>query len=94
MAAHPKPLGSVFDCGNGSATAKSRVARERTPSRLPIPASKAKAHLLQLLDEVERDRIPITITKRGRVVAQIVPAAPETKVSAFDQMFGRTSGWM
>ena len=38
-----------------------------------IPAAKAKTHLLQLLDTVDRDRTSITITKRGRPVAQLIP---------------------
>jgi len=59
-----------------------------------IAAAKAKAHFLQLLDKVDRDRTPLTITKRGRVVAHLVPAQPEPQISTFDQMFGRTKGWM
>ena len=38
-----------------------------------IPAAKAKTHLLQLLDTVDRNRQSITITKRGKPVAQLVP---------------------
>jgi len=98
MAAHPQPPMLASGSGKRSASAKPRsglrTERVRPVLRAPVPASKAKAHLLQLLDQVERERTPITITKRGRAVAQIVPAPPESKVSAFNQMFGRTSGWM
>jgi prevent-host-death family protein len=99
MAAHPKSLGITSAVTARSATTRTRPVvtkplSKRTSPRDPIAASNAKAHLLRLLDEVERDRRPITITKRGRIVAQIIPADPERTVSAFDQMFGRTSGWM
>lgn len=38
-----------------------------------IPASKAKAELLALLDQVQRTRQVVVITKRGRPVARIAP---------------------
>lgn len=59
-----------------------------------IPASKAKAHFLQLLDKVDRNRTPFTITKRGRVIAHLVPVPTDPRRSIFDQMYGRTEGWM
>lgn len=39
-----------------------------------IPASEAKAHLLQILDDVERGETLI-ITRHGRAIARIVPEA-------------------
>lgn len=39
-----------------------------------IAAGEFKARCLQLMDEVARTRAPIVITKRGRPVAQLVPA--------------------
>jgi len=72
----------------------SKPAKRKTIVADPVAASKAKAHFLQLLDQVERNRIPITITKRGRIVAQLVPAAIEHQPSAFESMLGRTKGWM
>jgi prevent-host-death family protein len=68
--------------------------KRQTLADEPIAAAKAKAHFLQLLDRVERDRTPITITKRGRIVAQLVPVAPAKHPSAFESMLGRTKGWM
>lgn len=38
-------------------------------------AAKAKAQFLSLLDEVERKREPVTFTKKGRPVAQLIPLA-------------------
>lgn len=41
-----------------------------------IPAGEFKAHCLQLLDQVALSGAPLTITKRGRPVARLVPLPP------------------
>ena len=56
--------------------------------KLEIPAGEFKARCLQLMDEVERDGIEITITKRGRPVARLVSVGTE-KVSPWGWMKGR-----
>ena len=99
MAAHLKPLAAApvpkeKPAARGLQTVTSRSAAVRSPQGAPIAAAKAKAHFLQLLDEVERKHTPITITKRGRIVARIVPVAPQPELTIYDQMFGRTRGWM
>jgi prevent-host-death family protein len=38
-----------------------------------IPAAEFKAKCLQVLDEVQRLRMPVVITKRGKPVAKLVP---------------------
>ena len=38
-----------------------------------LPAGEFKARCLQLMDEVQVDRTPIVITKRGKPVAKLVP---------------------
>ena len=53
-----------------------------------MPASKAKTHLLELLDTVHRDRTSITITKRGQPVATLTPIAPRMSVGIFGCMKG------
>ena len=40
-----------------------------------ISASEFKAKCLALLDQVHSGGAPITVTKRGKVVARLVPAA-------------------
>ncbi len=40
-------------------------------------AAKAKAHFLSVIDEVASKREPVTITKKGRPLAQIVPMPEE-----------------
>jgi len=39
-----------------------------------IQASEAKTHFLRILDDVERGKT-VTVTRRGRTVARIVPIA-------------------
>ena len=41
---------------------------------MDIPAGQFKAKCLQIMDQVARSRQPVTITKRGKPVAKIVPA--------------------
>jgi prevent-host-death family protein len=71
---------------------RKNASLKRHPSREPIAAAKAKTHFLQLLDQVEENGQPITITKRGRVVAQLIAAPAPPDVSAFDQIYGRSKG--
>jgi prevent-host-death family protein len=46
-------------------------------SDLTVPAAEFKARCLALIDRVRERGEPITITKRGRVVARLVPAGDE-----------------
>jgi prevent-host-death family protein len=97
MAAHSKSYPALQKQPDKLATNKPRivttkVSTKHSTPREPIPASKAKAHLLQLLDEVQRDGRPIVITKRGRIVAQLIPASEPQPLSAYDQLFGRSRG--
>lgn len=55
--------------------------------RQQIGAGEFKAKCLHLLDEVQRSRKEITITKRGRPVARLVPAD-----TAAAPLFGRMKG--
>jgi prevent-host-death family protein len=41
-----------------------------------MTAGKFKANCLKLMDQVNKTREPILITKRGRPVAKLVPADP------------------
>jgi prevent-host-death family protein len=52
-----------------------------------IPAGQFKAQCLALMDEVEKTREPIVVTKRGKPVAKLVPAEPEK-----DDLFGFWKG--
>ena len=46
-------------------------------SELTVPAAEFKAKCLALIDRVRDHGEPITITKRGRVVARLVPAGDQ-----------------
>jgi prevent-host-death family protein len=52
-----------------------------------MKASECKAKLLAVLDEVAQTREPVTITKNGKPVAQIVPAVEKPKT-----LFGALQG--
>ncbi|HEV2443790.1 MAG TPA: type II toxin-antitoxin system prevent-host-death family antitoxin [Steroidobacteraceae bacterium] len=60
---------------------------------MDIPAAQFKAECLKLMDEVEKTRQPIVITKHGRPVAQLAPV-PADADSLFGYMKGtvRTNG--
>ncbi|HEY1892601.1 MAG TPA: type II toxin-antitoxin system Phd/YefM family antitoxin [Steroidobacteraceae bacterium] len=45
---------------------------------MEIPAAQFKAECLKLMDQVEKTREPIVITKHGRPVAQLAPLAAES----------------
>ncbi|MGH8638243.1 MAG: type II toxin-antitoxin system Phd/YefM family antitoxin [Burkholderiales bacterium] len=46
-----------------------------------MPAGKFKDQCLKVLDEVAENKTPVTITKRGRPVATLVPYAASTKTA-------------
>ena len=47
-----------------------------------IKASEFKAKCLAVLDEVERTRRSVVITKRGRPVAELIPHAADRLIAA------------
>ncbi len=53
-----------------------------------ITASEFKAKCLAILDEVARTGEPVTITKRGRAVAQLVPPVPRLKGYPQSELLG------
>jgi prevent-host-death family protein len=52
-----------------------------------IAAGEFKAKCLHLLDEVQRTRQELIVTKRGRPVARVLPAEPPASA-----IFGRMKG--
>ena len=48
-----------------------------------IGAAEFKAHCLRILDEVERTREPVTITKRGKPVAEVNPVSRKSSGLTF-----------
>ena len=47
-----------------------------------------KANCTRLIAEMERDGVPITITKRGKAVAELKPARDPTRTGPFGCMKG------
>ncbi len=44
-----------------------------------IAISQFKAKCLALLEEVQKTKIPLRVTRRGKAIADVIPAAPETE---------------
>jgi prevent-host-death family protein len=53
-----------------------------------IGAGEFKTNCLKLMDQVQRDRKSITITKRGKPVAKLVPVDPEVRTPIFGYLKG------
>ena len=58
-----------------------------------IAAGEFKAKCLKLLDKVKEDREPLIITKRGKVVAHLIPPPADNWVDPFGAMRGSVL-WM
>lgn len=52
-----------------------------------VSVSEFKANCLKLIDALQRDGEPLTITKRGKVVAEVVPKTGDP-VSSLPSVFG------
>jgi prevent-host-death family protein len=44
-----------------------------------IAISEFKAKCLALLEEVQKTKTPLRVTRRGKAIADVIPAAPETE---------------
>lgn len=53
-------------------------ARNRKSIR-KIAISEFKARCLSLLEEVSKTKTPLRVTKRGKALADVIPASPETQ---------------
>ena len=53
-----------------------------------IGAAQFKAHCLRILDEIERSGEPVTITKRGRPVAEVKPVGRKGRRSIIGALKG------
>ena len=52
-----------------------------------VPATEFKAKCLAILDEVQRNRREVVVTKRGKPVAKLVPVVEDRR-----PLFGRMKG--
>lgn len=53
-----------------------------------ISAGEFKAHCLRLMDEVSSHKTSVTITKRGKPIARLVPIDTESSTSLYGRMKG------
>ena len=60
---------------------------DRTMQNKIVAATQFKAQCLRVMDQMNRDHEPVTITKRGRPLAKLVPAEKPS-----DDFIGRLEG--
>jgi prevent-host-death family protein len=53
-----------------------------------VPVSEFKAKCLGLIEQVDKTRQPLRITRHGRPVAELVPAGPDRKRKFLGAMVG------
>ena len=54
-----------------------------------VAISEFKAKCLAILDEVQKTKRPVRITRRGKPVAEVVPPTPQTSEDLFGFMRGQ-----
>jgi prevent-host-death family protein len=55
------------------------VPGKRKKSMQEVAISEFKAKCLSLLEEVSKTRTPLRVTRRGKAIADVVPASSETE---------------
>lgn len=63
---------------------------KKTMAERLVPAGEFKAKCLGLIDDVQKQKRPITITKRGKPVARLVPLSKDEHER--DRIFGFFKG--
>lgn len=54
-----------------------------------IAISEFKAKCLAILDQVQKTKRPVRITRRGKPIAEVVPPSPESRKEIFGFMKGK-----
>jgi prevent-host-death family protein len=62
---------------------KSRIAGKNGRSMHEIAISEFKAKCLSLLEEVNKTKMPLRVTRRGIPLADVVPASPDAEEGAW-----------
>jgi prevent-host-death family protein len=63
-------------------------AAKSMPAQETVSVADAKSNFSSVLSRVEQRRLPITILRRGKPVAQIVPLTPPARKSHYGYMAG------
>lgn len=53
-----------------------------------VPISEFKAKCLRLIEQVDKTRQPLRITRHGRAVAEVIPAGPDRTRNFVGDMVG------
>lgn len=53
-----------------------------------VAISEFKAKCLAILDEVQKTKRPVRVTRRGRAVAEVIPPLPDVPKDIFEFMQG------
>jgi prevent-host-death family protein len=55
--------------------AKPLASKRKNPanSTRTMGAAKAKTHFLSVIDQVDQEGVPVTVTRRGKAIVQVVP---------------------
>lgn len=53
-----------------------------------VPISEFKAKCLRLIEQVDKTRQPLRITRHGRAVAELIPVGPDRKRKFLGDMAG------
>lgn len=54
--------------------------KAKTKKRIPeVAISEFKAKCLALLEQVDKTKTPLRVTRRGKPIAEVFPASPETR---------------
>jgi prevent-host-death family protein len=59
-----------------------------------VPAGEFKTHCLKLMDQVQSTGVPLIITKRGEVVAHLVPPPKPSENAKIAPIRGAGKGYM
>jgi prevent-host-death family protein len=59
-----------------------------------VPAGEFKTHCLKLMDQVRSSGVPIIITKRGQVVAHLVPSPKPNPGARIPPIRGAGKGYL
>lgn len=64
------------------------VCAQKSGVVMIVPAGEFKAKCLQLMDDVQKRRVHITVTKHGKPVVDVIPVEPPARKEAFGILSG------
>jgi prevent-host-death family protein len=83
---HAETKAPIFQIHMANSDVHNSPASEASPK--VIPAARFKAECLRIIEQMGRDREPVTITRRGRPVAVLTPVSEERPCSIIGALKG------